>query len=353
MIIESLLEPITPEHPAGQDLSGSSLWAAIAESRRRGSPASLAVAGRDPEAHDWSLVEQLTRSALQKQSKDIRIAIWWLEAQLHLRAMEGLCEGLQLLREMLERFWDQGLHPDEDFEMRTGMLEWLDKKLADALLTVVLAVTSDGESYTYGHLLDLQSAEGERDVLLEALSLPGLSPYEVVADQAVSAIEYLHGIGAWLGDRVADVVTFSESVARLQAMSAHLRAWSLNYRRRSDADVPSVIRPAAEPSAASPSGEPVSGRDLFLRHLELAENCVREDKLAVARGILQALGEQADRLGLEQWESPLLLARVWKLLHASCEGAHPGSCEATLRAKAFHALCRSAPREALDLGCGK
>ncbi len=72
---------------------------------------------------------------LTKKSKDLQLAAWLTEAWLSEQGVGGLADGLDLMRGMLENFWDS-LYPeleDGDAEMRATPLEWVGSRLGDAV----------------------------------------------------------------------------------------------------------------------------------------------------------------------------------------------------------------------------
>jgi type VI secretion system protein ImpA len=58
---------------------------------------------------DWRDVRERAETLLG-QSRDLRIAVYWLRALVHLEGMSALAPGLRLLHELLARFWEP-LHP--------------------------------------------------------------------------------------------------------------------------------------------------------------------------------------------------------------------------------------------------
>ncbi len=135
---EALLAPVSPEAPAGVDLReiGDDIDEIIkagkddkgsALSDRQGELATKE--GR--RTADWSRVIALATDAL-KRSKDLVVAARLTEAILVRHGMDGLREGLWLLRELIERFWD-GLYPsmeDGDVEYRAQPFTWLNDQVA-------------------------------------------------------------------------------------------------------------------------------------------------------------------------------------------------------------------------------
>lgn len=85
-------------------------------------------------------------AALLERSRDLRIALLWARAELHVAGLPGLLPVLQLFLGLLQNFWDQGLHPqldpdDDDAFARLSVLANLDKidgLLGDARQALVL-----------------------------------------------------------------------------------------------------------------------------------------------------------------------------------------------------------------------
>src|SRR5712691_4122029 len=99
---EALLQPVGPEQPGGRDLRFESTFSEILEARRADDDT-----GKLPE---WDLVVELSLTALQV-SKDIRLCCFLTEAGIFLNGFPALRDCLRLTREIVTRFWDQGLLP--------------------------------------------------------------------------------------------------------------------------------------------------------------------------------------------------------------------------------------------------
>ncbi len=126
--LSSLLEPISDDAPCGEDLSFSSEFDAIQEARRE-DDASLDQGEwvTALKSADWRTAASMCKDLLATRSKDIRLGVWLVEASCKLDGVEGLAQGLNLLSELCDRYWD-GLHPlpeDGDQEQRIGNLAWL------------------------------------------------------------------------------------------------------------------------------------------------------------------------------------------------------------------------------------
>ncbi len=62
----------------------------------------------------WTELSELACETLAVRGKDLEVACWLCEAQVRVRGFAGLADGLELIRRLIETFWDAGLHPVED-----------------------------------------------------------------------------------------------------------------------------------------------------------------------------------------------------------------------------------------------
>lgn len=128
---EGLLNPIPGDNPSGKNLRYDAVYDRIREARREEAILPQGEWSREVKKPDYALVIKLTTGALATASKDLQLAAWLTEALLARDHIEGLCEGINLLRGLLERFWDT-LYPeieDGDVEFRASPLAWLGSKL--------------------------------------------------------------------------------------------------------------------------------------------------------------------------------------------------------------------------------
>src|SRR5574338_310003 len=132
--LPSLLARIGDDEPAGENLRLTS--SVFDELQKLATPLSAEedVFSRKGKEAEWPAVLRIATDALRTRSKDLELAAWIALAELRLRGIPGLCEGMELLVELLERFWDR-LHPglDDgslDLEFRAKPIAWLDGQLA-------------------------------------------------------------------------------------------------------------------------------------------------------------------------------------------------------------------------------
>lgn len=100
----------------------------------------LGVWQRDFKRADWSKVVHIAVAALTEEGKDLQVAAWLLEAQIHQRGFSTIAGGLHLLTRLCAQYWDD-LHPrgnDGDHGHRTNIFCWIDRSLSPLLRTVAL-----------------------------------------------------------------------------------------------------------------------------------------------------------------------------------------------------------------------
>src|SRR5881296_2630003 len=94
---DNLLDPISDEQPAGVDLRWSPEWDRIREARRSDDGLDSGKwAKREQKSADWRLARELAASLLRDRSKDLQLALWLTEANLHLDGFAGLRDGLRI-----------------------------------------------------------------------------------------------------------------------------------------------------------------------------------------------------------------------------------------------------------------
>src|ERR1035437_4140106 len=136
-----LLNPIAGENPSGQNLRYAPLYDKIKEARREEDDAAQGDWKYERKMADWPAVIKTAGETLATKTKDLQLAAWLTEVCLKKEGVAGLREGLDLMKGLVETFWDT-LYPeveDGDLEMRSAPLEWvgsrLDKAVRDSRLT--------------------------------------------------------------------------------------------------------------------------------------------------------------------------------------------------------------------------
>jgi type VI secretion system protein ImpA len=148
---KAMLEPIPGDNPAGEPVRYSGAYDAIQEARREDDALPMGEWQREVKAADWRAAINLSTEVIATKSKDLQIGAWLLEALSKWHGFAGLRDGLRLLRELHEKFWD-GLYPeieDGDLEFRAGPLNWLNEKLPICIRDI--ALTESDPAYAWNH----------------------------------------------------------------------------------------------------------------------------------------------------------------------------------------------------------
>jgi len=214
----SLLEPISPEKPAGIDLYYAPEFDAIKDARRqdsntaapeKSSDAALAnLRGlweqREVKTADYKLVVKLIEDAFTSKTKDLRLAVWLAEAWIYRDGSAGIINGIEFLQALLEKFWDT-VYPqieDGDPEDRFAPLEWFGSyfdpvkgsspKLAICRLPLVKGkfdFFAYQESRKVGYEADAKSSETRRKARAELIAEGKISAeaFDVVFDETPKA----------------------------------------------------------------------------------------------------------------------------------------------------------------------
>ncbi|WP_020409557.1 type VI secretion system protein TssA [Hahella ganghwensis] len=144
--IEQFLKPISEDSPAGPDLRENSDkdYSAVKTARRK--IVSLAKAARfDPNVESelleqWREIRRLGPTILKKGAKDLEVAAWLTEALLKLNGFVGLRDGFQLIKELVDNFWDD-MHPQPDEDgMETRVYPLISLNGEDGTGTLILPI---------------------------------------------------------------------------------------------------------------------------------------------------------------------------------------------------------------------
>jgi len=165
-----LLQPISAEKPAGEDVSGEPEWQAIKEARRADDKLDRGSWDRALKESDWHAVQDLSTELLSRKTKDLRLAIFLTEANLNLnKGFTGLAQDLNLIHDLIANFWDSGLFPvaeEGDLQYRAQALEWLGdaEKLGTAIRKIPLTKRTEGAGdYSWLDFDDARITGWEKD----------------------------------------------------------------------------------------------------------------------------------------------------------------------------------------------
>lgn len=273
-----LVNPIPGPNPAGIDLRYDPLYDKIKEARHEDDDAPQGDWQRARKTADFGLVTKLAGEALATRSKDLQLAAWLTEAQLRREGFAGLRAGLEFLRDLLVRYWDD-LYPlleDGDPELRAAPLSWVGLTLGPAIRSVALNRTGHDffkfkESRIVGYEADAASDPKKlqaRQQALEEGKLPAeefdrgfdATPkawYKELAaevDGSVDALGDLDRVGRErFGDSAPNFLRLQDTLAEVQRVVRQLLARKLEL----DPDPPEPV--------SSPQPGPIGGNTEPLR----------------------------------------------------------------------------------------
>lgn len=177
--LEELLEPISPDMPAGKWMRDSPAYPAIRRARSYDDDSTP----RDAWEHelkraDWPAVSRMATDILRRQSKDIECAAWLLEARLHLDGFAAIAPCLTLLDGLLNRYWDSiyPLPDGGDLDFRANQIRWIAEKLLPALRLTPITVHANDAAGTQYRWSDWEQAQ--RNAQIKARSASGESQIE-------------------------------------------------------------------------------------------------------------------------------------------------------------------------------
>jgi type VI secretion system protein ImpA len=146
-LLEELLEPIEGDTPAGPELRGSNEFAAIETAfQDADQPSNLIPTGASEEegGQEFAEVVELATDFLRDQSKDLKVAVLLSVSLLRVEGYPGLATGLELIKGLLEAYWDD-LHPS--IPSRSPILDWMGSD--DVSYALYLApLTEFGDRYS-------------------------------------------------------------------------------------------------------------------------------------------------------------------------------------------------------------
>lgn len=228
--LEELNAPIAATQPSGESLRADGVYTAIREARRADDPSlPLGQWTYELKRADWDKASELVVEALCRQTKDLQLAAWLLEAQIHLHGFEGLVAGVVLLQQLCERYW-QDLYPQADqgdWEHRLNIIRWASDKMLPPLRLV--PISANGREQGGVTWADWEQARrneqwrsmkgGKGDQAME-----GISMQTFMAALATTPSEQHQALCATLEDALSGIAELDQTLDRLcgdEAPSLH------------------------------------------------------------------------------------------------------------------------------------
>jgi len=271
--VEALLQPISAEEPSGADLRYQPVTDQIKEARRQEEDLNQGVWKHDIKTADYGLVIRLGTDALGKRSKDLQIAAWLTEALLRREGAAGLKQGLELLRRLLETFWDSvypQIDDDGDLELRATPLQFIGSQLDAAVRSIPLTQAGHNwyqyrESKTIPTEDDANSDQAKMQRRTEALEAGAVPPEEFekgfeatsaafsqkVHDNLAELLELVRDFGGFCDEKFGDASPdFSPLRTSLEEVHQTARMFLLKKG--------GLQAPAAEPEPVEEYAQPAA-----------------------------------------------------------------------------------------------
>jgi type VI secretion system protein ImpA len=331
---DDLLAPIPGPNPSGVNLRYDAITDAIKEGRREEVDAPQGEWKTAIKAADYAQVVKLAGEALAKRSKDLQIAVWLVDAHVRRESFSALGSGFDLLRNLLDGFWDT-LYPeieDGDLEVRAAPLDWLGSKLESPL--VLLPITANGLSWAdykssraIGYAQDATTDEKKRlrqqaindhkptaEDFDEAVVATSRAFYENLQASVTQALESLKALADFCDEKFGEFApSFVKTRTTLEGIAQRVRLFlakkgGVTVAASVPVSIPSVepaatpVEPAPAPVvpapvAAAPVVQPVSvgyeptGLDDVIQRVATVSKYLREKTIydAGAYLILRAL----------------------------------------------------------------
>lgn len=106
MTLETLLAPVSPELPCGENLEYDAEFQALEQASQGKAEQQFGDTIIPAEPADWNRVEKLA-TALLARTKDLRVMVALTHAWTRRQGLEGYADGLSLIGQALALYWDE------------------------------------------------------------------------------------------------------------------------------------------------------------------------------------------------------------------------------------------------------
>lgn len=247
--LDALLEEISPDAPCGEDISYDAGFLELELFVKGTAETQVGDHIHKGEEPDWKKVHRQSLKLLER-SRDIRLVLYLTVSMLCLKGFPGFCDGLALLRGLVERYWDYffpQLDPEDDNDPlermniigalsppATVMSDQDQMKFLTRLMSVPLCRPEDAR-LPHPSLRDIMAASGKLSVPeKEASTLPSMQIIDAAFDQVdiealkdthqmlLDCLDHLHALDQMLIEQVgaSSVPDFSRLESLLRQMQS-------------------------------------------------------------------------------------------------------------------------------------
>ena len=114
--VDALLTEISPDAPCGEDISYDVAFLDLERIAQGKAEKQVGDYIQEREEPDWKQVYRQSLELLER-SRDLRLILYLTASTLRLEGLSGFCDGLALLRGVVERYWEHlfpQLDPEDD-----------------------------------------------------------------------------------------------------------------------------------------------------------------------------------------------------------------------------------------------
>lgn len=105
------------------------------------------------DAIDWNFIYDKTQNLLENETKDFKLATWWLYSVWQLYSYRGLDENIKLYNDFLQKYNDL-LFP-KSIKSKVNVLSWFEESLTNDILNDKNKISSELYASIYSKLLEL------------------------------------------------------------------------------------------------------------------------------------------------------------------------------------------------------
>jgi type VI secretion system protein ImpA len=209
-----LLNPIAGDNPSGANLRYDPVYDQIKEARRQDDTGPQGDWQRERKVADYRVVVDLASKAIAERSKDLQLAVWLTEAALHREKFPGLQQGLDLMRGLLEQFWET-FYPeieDDDLEPRIVLLGWVGDRLAESVRFTPITAGGLGlhhykESRAVGSEEEAAASESKQQSRQKAIAEGKITVEDFDKDAAATSTAQFEGWMAAMDGCLAAIIS--------------------------------------------------------------------------------------------------------------------------------------------------
>ncbi|MCA9625689.1 MAG: type VI secretion system ImpA family N-terminal domain-containing protein, partial [Myxococcales bacterium] len=133
--VASLLEPINGG--VGEDISYDEQFDEIKNETEK-------LSSLSGEVCDWGSVAVTSREILEEKSKDFRVACYLATCKCREGTIDGVLDGLVLLKGITDKYWDDMFPPLRRMRARAGMVGWWSEQSGTVMIDYPLKPEHNG-----------------------------------------------------------------------------------------------------------------------------------------------------------------------------------------------------------------